>query len=272
VIAVAMQKGGVGKTTTAVNLGVCLAQGYGKKVLVVDSDPQANATLNLGVSPEGLDRTIYDVAWREVSVWDCIRTTKYLVDLLPSGEDLYGLEMDALENPDVFPQWRRILAELLAPVRERYDYVLVDLPPSLGVLTVNGLVAADRVLVPLQCEYFATRGVKKLLDTLQRVKAKENQRLEILGVLLTMYQTGTVLASQVAQDARKYFGGLGIRVFETTIYRTVKFSEATALRMPAVIAARGNQHVAAYHALAEEVVSLEPAQEAGKERSVRGRR
>lgn len=219
IIAIANQKGGVGKTTTAVNLGGCIAQRR-RRVLLIDMDPQGNAATCLGVSKRALQHTIGDVLLGEVPVQQAIVSTRRSnYDLLPATPDLAGT---ALALADL-PQRERRLQHVLASIRETYNYILIDCPPSLGLLTVNGLVAADQVIIPLQCEYLALEGLAQLKQTIDAVRTRLNPVLHISGVVMTMYDGRANLARQVVAEVRRFFPN---RVFDTLIPRTVRLSEA----------------------------------------------
>jgi chromosome partitioning protein len=219
IVAIANQKGGVGKTTTAINLGAALAA-LDRKVLIVDLDPQANATSGLGFK-KGADRpNVYDVLMGQDSFALAARPTSFPnLSLLPSSRDLVGAEIELVERPD--REQRLRLA--LGPLRGGYDFVFVDSPPSLSLLTVNALTGADSVLVPIQTEYFALEGLTELLDTIERVKRSFNPLLKVEGIVLTMYDDRTNLARQVTEDIRRHLGGL---VYETVIPRNVRLGEA----------------------------------------------
>jgi chromosome partitioning protein len=225
VLAVANQKGGVGKTTTAVNLGASLAE-LGYRTLVIDLDPQANATTGLGLDPRSIETSMYDVILRELPLEDCIEPTvvKNLF-VAPSSLDLAGAEIELVP---VFSRERR-LGNAVATVRDEYDFIFIDCPPSLGLLTLNALVAADAVLIPLHCEYFALEGLADLMTTLRRVRAGMNPDLDVDGVLLTMYDDRTNLGQQVAGEVREFFKS---KVFQTVIPRNVKLAEAPSHGMP----------------------------------------
>ena len=215
IIAIANQKGGVGKTTTAVNLGGCIAQ-RGRRVLLIDMDPQGNAATCLGVSKRALQHTIGDVLLGEVPVQQAIVSTRRSnYDLLPATPNLAGT---ALTLADL-PQRERRLQHVLASIRETYNYILIDCPPSLGLLTVNGLVAADQVIIPLQCEYLALEGLAQLKQTIDAVRTQLNPVLHISGVVMTMYDGRANLARQVVAEVRRFFPN---RVFDTLIPRTVR--------------------------------------------------
>jgi len=246
-IAVANQKGGVGKTTTAVNLGASLAAD-GRRVLLVDIDPQGNASSGVGVSVEESTLGIYEVLSGAASLHDIVQTTP--IDTLfvaPASRDLAGaaLELAAIEDGG-----HTRLREVIEPLREDYDYVVIDCPPSLDMLTVNGLTAADAVLIPVQCEYYALEGLSKLLETIEMVKDALNEGLEIEGILFTMYDPRNNLSHQVVSEVRGHFED---KVFETMIPRNIRLSEAPSFGKPVILydlASRGSQ---SYIALAREL-------------------
>ncbi len=228
VIAIANQKGGVGKTTTAINLGASLAVAE-QRTLIVDIDPQGNATSGMGVAKTDELPTIYDVLVDGLPLSDSIIEALHFpyLDFVPSNRDLVGAEIELVERGGR----EQILKGALDPVRSEYDVILVDCPPSLGLLTLNTLTAADSVLIPIQCEFYALEGLSQLLNTVRLVQRNLNPRLEIEGVLLTMYDRRLNLSRQVADEARGYFGG---RVFETTIPRNVRLAEAPSFGQPIV--------------------------------------
>lgn len=250
IFAVANQKGGVGKTTTVVNLGAYLGA-LGASVLLVDCDAQANTTGFLGVPADGPG--LYDVLLEGVPAEGAIvRTTTKGVDLLPATPDLAAADIELLhhERPN------SILLEALAPVRDRYAYVFLDCPPSLGLMTVNALVAADAVLVPVQCEYLALEGLARLMNTLERIRAQSNPRLQVFGLVMTMFDGRTVLSHQVADEVRKHYPSL---TFRTVIPRNVRLSEAPSFGRSILDYDPYSRGAEAYQALAMEVASRAPA-------------
>ncbi len=252
VLAVANQKGGVGKTTTAINLGTALAA-VGERVLLIDADPQGNASTGLGVPRHLRKKTVYDVLMGECSVVDAaVRTALPGLDLLPSDPDLSGVELELGQAPRRSYRLRDALSILRAS--GAYTYVLIDCPPSLNLLTVNAMTAADAVFVPLQCEFFALEGLTQLMRTVEMVRGSLNPALEIQGVVLTMYDRRNSLSEQVAKDVRAHFGD---KVYETVIPRNVRVSEAPSFGKPVLIydlKCAGSQ---AYLKLAREVVGRE---------------
>jgi chromosome partitioning protein len=257
VLVIANQKGGVGKTTTAINLGTALAA-VGEKVLLIDSDPQGNASTGLGVGRAQRKTTLYDVLMGERPVLESVvQTALPGLDLVPADADLSGIELE-LGNA---PRRSFKLRDALGPVREQgaYTYALIDCPPSLNLLTVNAMAAADAVLVPLQCEFFALEGLTQLMRTVDLVRGSLNPRLEIQGVVLTMYDRRNSLSEQVARDVRGHFGET---VYQTVIPRNVRVSEAPSFGKPALVydlKCAGSQ---AYLKLAREVVLRERARRA----------
>jgi chromosome partitioning protein len=245
-IACANQKGGVGKTTTVVNLAAYLALA-GERVLIVDLDPQGNATSGFGIDRAGLQATLYDVIVGDLPMADTVLTTAVDdCEIVPASVSLAGAEVE-LAGTD---QRERRLTRVLAPIVDGYDYILIDCPPSLGLLTVNGLTAADSVLIPTQCEYYALEGLSQLIATLNLVRDNLNPSLAIKGVVLTMYDARTNLSSDVAAEVRNH---LGSAVFDTVIPRSVRLSEAPSFGLPIALYRDSSRGAVAYSALADEV-------------------
>ena len=249
VIAIANQKGGVGKTTTAINLGAALAVAE-QRTLVVDIDPQGNATSGLGIEGRDARATIYDALVEERPLEECIVDGLHFphLDAVPSTRDLVGAEIELVERS----RREHVLRDSLEAVRDRYDYILVDCPPSLGLLTLNTLTAADSVLIPIQCEFYALEGLSQLLNTVRLVQRGLNPPLEIEGVLLTMFDRRLNLSKQVAEEAREYFGD---KVYRTAIPRNVRLAEAPSFGKPIVVYDVGSAGAQAYLALAGEVLN-----------------
>ncbi|ACV23835.1 Sporulation initiation inhibitor protein soj [Slackia heliotrinireducens] len=247
IIAILNQKGGVGKSTTAINLSAALGE-LGKQVLLVDLDPQGNATSGLGIDKGQLEACIYDVIVSERPITDVIIPDVCDgLDIAPSTINLAGAEVELVSM-----MAREVrLKEAIGEMRGKYDYIFIDCPPSLGLLTVNALVAADKLLIPIQCEFYALEGVTKLLDSMKRVKNYLNPSLDIFGVLLTMSDRRTTLSKQVASEVRKYFPKT---VFEVEIPRTVKISEAPSYGMPITQYDPNGKGALAYKTLAQEVI------------------
>ena len=244
IIAVVNQKGGVGKTTTAVNLTAALHD-LGLNVLLCDFDPQANATSGLGVDKRKIKYSVYDVTINDVPLEDAIVHTKH-GDVLPSAADLAGATVELI-NTD---HRERQLEKVLLSAKANYDIIFIDCPPSLELLTLNGLCAADGILVPVQCEYYALEGLSDLMATLRMVKRKMNPRLEIFGVALTMFDGRTNFSTQVAQEVRKHFPG---KVFTNVIPRNIRLAEAPSHGLPVTAYDRSSRGAVAYRAMAEEI-------------------
>ena len=246
VIAITNQKGGVGKTTTAVNLSSCVAA-LQRKVLLIDLDPQGNSTSGFGISKRGIGGSVYDLLTAQKTAKDVILKTKYRVELIPSTLALTGA---ALELVDV-PRREARLREAIAPVVENYDFIFIDCPPSLDLLTLNGLCAADTVLIPLQCEFFALEGLSELMSTVRNTKSMYNPYLDIEGLLLTMYDGRLNLTLQVVKEVKKHFGA---KLYSTTIPRNVRLSEAPSFGMPVNYYDAGSKGATAYLDLAVEFI------------------
>ena len=248
VIALANQKGGVGKTTTAINLAASLAS-LEKKVLLVDTDPQANATSGLGIDTSEIGKTIYECLCASLPSSEAIVPTMVEgLDLLPSHIDLAGADLELLE------QERReyLLRSVLTPILDRYDYILIDCSPSLGLITVNALVASHSVLIPVQCEYFALEGISKLLNTIRIVRSRLNPQLEIEGFLMTMYDSRTRLNNQIYEEVKEHFKSL---VFDTVIQRNIKLGEAPSHGLPALLYDADSRGAINHLQLASELIS-----------------
>lgn len=249
--AVVNQKGGVGKTTTTVNLAAYLAT-FGQKILLIDIDAQSNASVGLGIDRSQIQRCLYEVIIDGVPPAEVILKSSIAnLDVLPSTPKLAGAEVElvALDNRE------KRLKEALAPIRDNYDIIVIDCPPSLSLLTVNALTAADEVIIPIQCEYYALEGISQLTHTLELVRESLNPQLKIRGIVLTMYDPRTLLSSQVAEEARKYFGS---KVFKTMIPRNVRLAEAPSFGQPIIFYDPGSKGAEAYENLCREV--LEDAQ------------
>ena len=245
-LAVANQKGGVGKTTTTVNLGAALAE-MGYRVLVVDLDPQGNATTGLGVNARNLDTSIYDVILHDVPIEDCIEPTNLRnLFLVPATIDLAGAEIELVPT---FSRELR-LKRAIAPVLDEFDFVLIDCPPSLGLLTVNALAAANEVAVPIQCEYYALEGLGQLLSNIERVRANLNPGLSVTTIIMTMFDARTRLGEQVVDEVRRHFGD---RVCRSVVPRTVRLSEAPSYGQPIIVFDPTCRGATAYRELAKEV-------------------
>ena len=246
ILAIANQKGGVGKTTTAVNLGAALAE-LDYRVLIIDLDPQGNATTGLGISHRNVEGSVYDVIMNDVAVEDCVEpTTVKNLFVVPATIDLAGAEIELV------PAFSRELKlrRALQAARDDYDFTIIDCPPSLGLLTVNGLAAADDVIVPIQCEYYALEGLGQLLRNVALVQSNLNPTLAVRGIVLTMYDARTKLAEQVEQEVRAHFGA---KVYRTVVPRTVRISEAPSFGQPVTVFDASSRGALAYRELAKEV-------------------
>tara|TARA_B100000945_G_scaffold78432_1_gene60603 strand:- start:421 stop:1254 length:834 start_codon:yes stop_codon:yes gene_type:complete len=246
ILAIANQKGGVGKTTTTVNLAACIAE-LGYRILVVDFDPQANATSALGIDPRSVEKSMYDVILNDVNLRDCIIKSQWeSLSVAPSNLDLAGAEIELVS---AFNR-ERLLDGAITSVISEYDFVLIDCPPSIGLLTVNALTAASEVLVPIQCEYLALEGLGQLLSNVERVKTHLNKELYISTIALVMFDARTKLAGQVVEEIRSHFGE---RVCQQTVPRSVRLSEAPSFGQPIIYYDSSSRGAIAYRSLAKEI-------------------
>jgi len=247
VISIANQKGGVGKTTTSINLAASLAA-IEHPTLVIDIDPQSNTTSGLGIDVKTVTNSIYEVMIGSADINDAIRKTELeFLDLVPSHINLVGAEIEMIDRDER----ERILQKAVADVREKYDFVIIDCPPSLGLLTINALTASDSIVIPVQCEYFALEGLGQLLNTIKIVRQHLNPALDIEGVLLTMYDTRTRLSNQVADEVKRYFDE---RVFKSVITRNIRLAEAPSFGKPALLYDSTSTGSKNYLSLAREII------------------
>ena len=247
IIAIANQKGGVGKTTTAVNLGAALGV-LEKKVLLIDADPQANATSGLGIEVQKIEYGTYQLLEHSIEVSDAILSTESPnLDLIPSHIDLVASEIELVDKPSR----EYMLKKALTQIKDQYDYILIDCAPSLGLITLNSLVAADAVIIPIQCEYFALEGLGKLLNTIKSVQKLHNKDLDIEGLLLTMYDTRLRLSNQVVEEVKKHFGKM---VFKTIIQRNIRLSEAPSFGEDIISYDAASRGAKSYLSLCSEII------------------
>lgn len=246
-IAIANQKGGVGKTTTSVNLSSCLAQ-LGKKVLLIDTDPQGNATSGVGIERTGLDKSIYDVIINDENMSDVVIKTEHgKLYICPSSIDLAGAEIELVSADNRETR----LKDAVAQVKDDYDFIIIDCPPSLGLITLNSFVCADSIIIPIQCEYYALEGLSQLTNTIRMVKQQMNRSLDIEGIVLTMYDTRTNLSVQVADEVKKYYGA---KLYKSVIPRNVRLSEAPSYGLPINAYDSTSKGCESYLSLAREVI------------------
>lgn len=247
IISIANQKGGVGKTTSAINLAASLAA-IEHPTLIIDIDPQSNSTSGLGIEPKTVSNSIYEVMVGGIDINDAIRETELsYLELVPSHINLVGAEIEMVDRNER----EQILSKAIDPVKDKYDFIIIDCPPSLGLLTINALTSSDSVLIPVQCEYFALEGLGQLLNTIKIVRQHLNPDLEIEGVLLTMYDTRTRLSNQVADEVKRYFDD---RVFSSVISRNVRLAEAPSFGKPALLYDATSVGAKNYLALAREII------------------
>ncbi len=247
IIAIANQKGGVGKTTTAVNVAASLAAAE-RKVLLIDADPQGNSTSGMGIEKEQLEGSTYDLFTGRRKLDELLRTTHFpWLQVVPAKIDLVGVEVELIQ----MISRERVLKKAIEPFRDDFDYIFIDCPPSLGLLTVNALTAADGVLIPVQCEYYALEGLSALMNTISLIRQDLNPELSVEGVLLTMYDSRNNLADQVADEVRKHFGG---KVYKTVIHRNVTLSEAPSHGKPVLLYDIRSRGAQSYLDLAKEVL------------------
>lgn len=250
IIAIANQKGGVGKTTTAINLSACLAE-KNQRVLVIDIDPQGNTTSGLGITKDAIENTVYELILSEIKINDAICKNVFNnLDVIPSNVNLAGAEIDLIDVDDR----EYVLKNAITEIRENYDYIIMDCPPSLSMLTVNAMTAADTVLVPIQCEYYALEGLTQLIHTINLVKKKLNPQLELEGVVFTMYDSRTNLSLQVVENVKD---NLKQNIYKTIIPRNIRLAEAPSHGLPINIYDTKSSGAESYRLLAEEVMNKE---------------
>jgi len=250
VLALANQKGGVGKTTTSVNLAASLAATK-RKILMIDLDPQGNATMGVGVEKTTLDVTFCDVLLDDLEVHKAVQHIENVgIDLLPANADMTAAEVELMRADNA----EQRLKQVIAPIKDEYDYVLIDCPPALNMLTLNAMVAADGVIIPMQCEYYALEGLTALMDTIEQVRSSINPKLEIEGLLRTMYDSRNTLANDVSAQLIEYFGD---RVYRTVVPRNVRLAEAPSHGLPALLYEKTSRGALAYLALAGEMLRRE---------------
>lgn len=251
IIAVTNQKGGVGKTTTAISLSACLAD-YGKRTLLVDLDPQGNATSGLGIDKTSLTKNLYDCLIEHTPMTEVVQNTMIKkLAIIPATMDLAGAAVELVTVPQREYVLKNVLSAYLQSLKKPYDYVIMDCPPSLGLLTVNALAAADSVLIPVQCEFYALEGLAQLMQTVEMVRSSLNDKLHLLGLLMTMYDGRTNLSIQVTEEVKKYFSG---QVFQTIIPRNVRLGEAPSHGEPITIYDPHSKGAEVYKKLAKEVI------------------
>ncbi len=250
IIAISNQKGGVGKTTTAVNLAACLGS-LGKKTLLVDSDPQGNATSGVAIDKSKVKYSTYDILVEGAKAEQCVITTPYKnLHIIPSSLDLAAAELEIAEKS----HREALLKNSLLPIKQYYDYIIIDCPPSLGLITANALTVADTFLVPIQCEYYALEGLSQLMNTVRRIKRQYNYSIELEGVLLTMYDGRLNLTQQVVNEVKKFFPG---KVFKTVIPRGVRLSEAPSFGMPVIYYDKSCKGSQSYFEMTKEIIAKE---------------
>ena len=262
-LAIVNQKGGVGRTTTAINLSVALAE-LEQRTLVVDLDPQGALSVGLGIEGAGLENTVYTAMMEpEFNINRVVYPLRPFLDLIPANIELASAEMELIA------EIRReyILQRILDPIAGRYDYILIDCPPSLGLLTINALTACDEVMIPMQCEYFAMRGIRMLLQAIDWIKARVNKKLELGGILVTMYSPGTIHHREVLEEVRSVFK---TKVYKSVIQKSIRFAEASVASQSLVEYAPGHIGTQSYRALAEEIVAQRPAGWPGANAKPRG--